>query len=117
MSLIDKHSKELEFQTEYTDVSLNPGNPPKSTTVYDTGSDARVTGVFMQNSGTTATFRLEVKDQNGNNTTVIADKGSGSNLEVSNGFLMSKNDKLVITVDTAEGSSLTETCAVFRAEK
>lgn len=110
-TLIDPREQEA-YASEYTTIDLNATG---ATAVYQPTNDATVTGVYMENTGGTATVRLEVTD--GNNAAVLADPSAGGDLTFDGEIRLSGGtDYLQIVVEAAEGSALTGTAAVSRGE-
>jgi len=96
---------------EYTSIDLNSTG---ATTVYDPSDDSEVSGVYLNNGGSTAEVQLEATD--GSDTSILAVPGAGNSLEFSGTALLDSGDSLQINVTTAEGAALTGTAVVFRAE-
>lgn len=99
---------------EYTSINLNPASTPTATTVYNPADLATVYAVDLANGGSSAEVRLQVTD--GTNTAVIAEPAAGAALHVAADRVLSAGDELQVVVETAEGSSLTETAGVSRGE-
>ena len=96
---------------EYTDIDMNADS---TTTIYNPGTDAAVYGVYLTVSGSTAEFDLEVTD--GSSTEVLESVGGGSNLRFTDDIVLGESDSLQIDITTVEGTTQSDTCAVFRKE-
>lgn len=97
----------------YSDVDMNDASAQD---IYDPSAPATVYGVWLENSGSTADVELQVTD--GSSTVDLTNlQGGGSDLRFTDTVTLSKGDKLRINVDTAEGSSQTDTAAIARVER
>lgn len=100
------------YAVEYTSVDENTTG---TTTLYSPTNDAKVSGVHLNNPGSTAELRLEVTD--GTSTAVLSDPGAGTSIAFNDEiFLSGGTDQLQVVVEAAEGSSQSETAAVSRSE-
>lgn len=95
----------------YTTVDLNTTG---TTEVHSSGTDSEISGVFMENGGSTAEVNLEATD--GTDTSVLAQPGAGNSVEFGDTIYVGAGDSLQINVTTAEGSALTGTVVVFTSE-
>jgi hypothetical protein len=95
----------------YTDIDLNSTG---TTEIHSSDADSEVSGVFLENGGSTAEVNLEVTD--GTDTAVLAQPGAGSSIEFGETIYIGKDDSLQINVTTAEGSAQTNTAVVFKGE-
>lgn len=96
----------------YTSIDLN--DTSTTSTIYDPSTDAEVSGVYMQNGGTSAEVQLEVTD--GTDTSVLAVPGAGNSLEFGDTISLGDGDSLQINVTTAEGTAQANTAVVFKTE-
>jgi hypothetical protein len=95
----------------YTSIDQNSTG---STTVYDPTGDGEVTGVFLENSGSTAELALEVTD--GTDTARLAEPGAGNRLAFGETIRLGIGDSLQVNVLVAEGTAQTETAVAFTTE-
>jgi len=96
---------------EYTSIDQNTTG---TTTVYNPDTDAEVTGVYLDNPGSTAELALEVTD--GTDTARLADPGAGNALSVGDSYRIGDTDSLQVNVLTAEGTAQSATAVVLRTE-
>lgn len=101
----------VKAEGQYATVDLNAAG---TTTIHGSDNDAQITGVYMENGGSTAVAQLE--STNGTDTAVLAAPGAGNSLAFSDNLLVGNTDTLQINVTTAEGAALTGTVVVFTAE-
>lgn len=95
----------------YTSIDQNATG---STTIYDPNGDGEITGVFLENSGSTAELALEVTD--GTDTARLTEPGAGNPIEFGETIRLGIDDSLEVNVLTAEGVAQSETAVAFTTE-
>lgn len=108
------HTDELD--AVYTTIDANATG---DTTIYSGPSEpnntALVYGVYMVQGGATSEVSLKVTD--GSDTVVLADIAGGATLSFTDDICLGPDDSLVLTVDTAEGTTQSDTAVVFVGER
>lgn len=98
-------SSVISPQVSYTDIDLNTSG---TTTLYDGNAQAIVTGVYLQNDGTSAVVRLEMTD--GTDTAVLTpDQTAGDGIAFDGPLHIEKAQNLQANVATVEGGAQTNT--------
>lgn len=96
----------------YTTVDLNTN---ATTDLYDPSTDAEISGVFLQNGGSTAVVQLEVTD--GTDTAVVTPgQAGGDGIDMGDTISLGASDKLQANVTTVEGAAQSNTAVVLKRE-
>lgn len=93
---------------QYTSVDLNSN---ATTDLLDIGVRTEVTGVYLQNGGTSAVVQLEVTD--GTDTAVLTPgQAAGNGIDYGDTVQLDSADKLQANVTTVEGAAQSNTAVV-----